>query len=164
MGKKIGIATGLMLAVVIVAAGVVAAQGVDTRPPWENEDGIWDMSKLPATESVVDSTGTVVGTVETRFYEEDVYPLPVNGPDGQLVGHLGENGFWALGEPEPVIEGAYGTVKGYDENGELVSKQTIINGVTTTDFLVEFDEDGEPVRRHTTINGVTTTEFLRTDD
>ena len=137
MRTKIRIAAALMLVVAVVATGVVAAQGVDTRPPWENEDGIWDMSKLPATEPVIDSAGAVVGTVSTKYYfeDEETYPLPVIGPDGELVGHLGRYGFWALGEPEPVIEGAYGVIEGFDENGELVSKQTIINGVTTTEFL-----------------------------
>ena len=57
--------------------------------------------------------------------ETDLYPLPVLGPDGQLVGHIGENGFWALGEPEPFIEGSYTVVEEFDASGELISTRTI---------------------------------------
>ena len=97
------------LVAVLVTGVVVIADTDDTprQPPWENEDGTIDMSKLPPTEEVIDRTGAVVGTVETKDNLAGVYPLPVTGPDGRLVGHIGINGFWALGEPEPVIEGAY---------------------------------------------------------
>ena len=102
MRIRVTIAAAVLVVAVLVAAVVAAWGGSDTfRPPWENEDGIWDMSQLPATENVLDHTGAVVGVVETRHYETDTYPLPVLGPNGELVGHIGENGFWALGEPEP---------------------------------------------------------------
>ena len=73
----------LVVAVALVARVVAASGGGDTfRPPWENADGTWDLSKRPATENVVDHTGTVVGVVETRHDGTDLYPLPVLGPDG----------------------------------------------------------------------------------
>ena len=127
MRSKIAIAAVVILVVAALATGAVAAQGLDTRPPWENEDGIWDMSKLPETEDVLDRSGAVIGTVATKYYfeDEETYPLPVLGPDGTLVGHLGESGFWALGDPEPVIRDAYTIIEAYDESGNLISKETI---------------------------------------
>ena len=126
MRIRVTIAAAVLVVAVLVAAVVAAWGGSDTfRPPWENEDGIWDMSQLPATENVLDHTGAVVGVVETRHYETDTYPLPVLGPNGELVGHIGENGFWALGEPEPFIEDAYTVVEEFGASGELISTRTI---------------------------------------
>ena len=128
MRNKIMI-TGIVVVVVsvLVAGAVVIADTGDTprRPPWEDENGIIDSSKLPATQEVVDRTGAVVGTVETKYYLTDRYPLPVTGPDGQLVGHFGQNGFWALGESEPVIEGAYTVIEEFDADGERTSVRII---------------------------------------
>ena len=124
-GSKIAIAAVLVLGVLAVVTEMVAAQVVSTRPSWENVEGVWDMSNLPANENVIDHTGVVVGIVETRHYGTGLYPRPVIGPDGNLVGHIGENGFWALGEPEPVTEGAYTIIEEFDASGGLISSQTI---------------------------------------
>ena len=143
MKNKITIAAAVVVVVAVMVAGVVAAQVVDTRPPWENEDGIWDMSQLPDAEGVVDSTGTFVGVVETRHYETDLYPLPVLGPNGELVGHLGENGFWALGEPEPLPqEDAYTVVEEFDAAGTLRMRRTIHEGSDARTVIEEFNASG----------------------
>ena len=119
--------------VVVVVSGPGRRGGGDSRIPvtphvahrGRDENGIIDSSKLPATQEVVDRTGAVVGTVETKYYLTDRYPLPVTGPDGQLVGHFGQNGFWALGESEPVIEGAYTVIEEFDADGERTSVRII---------------------------------------
>ena len=100
------------------------------------------MSKLPPTEEVIDRTGAVVGTVETKDNLAGVYPLPVTGPDGRLVGHIGINGFWALGEPEPVIEGAYTvleTVVDDPDGAYRVVEELDAYGERTGDFEIIYD-------------------------
>ena len=84
MRVRVAITAAVLVVAVALVAGVVAASGGgDTfRPPWENADGTWDLSKRPATENVVYHMGTVVGVVETRHDGTDLYPLPVLGPDG----------------------------------------------------------------------------------
>lgn len=124
MRIKITVAATLLV-IAALATGVVVASGGDARPPWENEDGIWDMSRLPATEEVVDHTGAVVGTVKTEHYLTDQYPLPVFGPDGQVVGQIGRKGYWASGESEPNAQGGFTVIKTFDESDEETSSQTI---------------------------------------
>ena len=48
MRSKIAIAAASVLAMAAVVTEVVAAQVVNTRPSWENVEGVWDMSNLPA--------------------------------------------------------------------------------------------------------------------
>ncbi len=88
-------------------------------------NGMVDESKLPPTMGVADSTGAVVGYVETRHYGTGLYPEPVLGPDGNLIGHIGENGYWALGEPEPYIKDAYTVIEEYGPDGELTRHEII---------------------------------------
>ena len=116
---------GATLLVAALVVGVVAAYGGDARPAWEREDGTWDMSMLPLTEEVVDHTGTVVGTVRTEDYQTDLHPLPVYGPNGQVVGHVGGIGYWALGESEPAANGGFTVIKTFNGSGEPTSVQTI---------------------------------------
>ena len=127
MRIKVTITAAVLVLALLVAGAVVIADTGDTsrRPAWENEDGIGDMSKLPPTRPVLDSTGTFVGNVETRHYETDTYPLPVLGPDGQVIGHLGGNGFWRLGEPEPVVEIPYTVVEEFDESGKRTAHRLV---------------------------------------
>ena len=129
MKTKLAIAAALFALAVFATGAVVIASSDDTpqRPPWENEDGTMDVTKLPATRTVVDLTGAIVGTISTDYMVSGDRPteLPVTGPDGQLVGHIGPNGFWALGEPEPVREGAYTVIEEFDESGELIGTRTI---------------------------------------
>ena len=127
MKNKITIAAAVVVVVAVMVAGVVAAQVVDTRPPWENEDGIWDMSQLPPTLGVVDSTGEYVGTIPSDYkITGDTGLQPVTGPNGELVGHFGPGGFRALGEPEPLPqEDAYTVVEEFDASGDLISTRTI---------------------------------------
>lgn len=116
--KTVMAVTVLVVAVLVTGVVVIADTG-DTprRPLWENEDGTMDVSKLPATRMVVDRTGQSVGTISTDYMKTGNrdFPMPVTGPDGQLVGHIGPNGFWALGEPEPVIAGSVTTVEELDD-------------------------------------------------
>ena len=115
MKIKTTIAAAVLAVVVLVTGAVVLADTGDTprRPAWENADGTVDMSKLPATRPVVDHTGQTVGTISTDYMRtgDRSSSLPVTGPDGQLVGHIGPNGYWALGDPEPVNEGSATTVE-----------------------------------------------------
>ena len=101
----------LMLSVVAVAAAR-SSDTAPTRPPWVNENGIVDMSKYPATMDVLDRTGALVGTVETKYLRTSKR-IPVIGADGEIVGHFGPNGYWALGELEPVIEDKVTTIEEY---------------------------------------------------
>ena len=130
MRNKIAIAAIMVLGVLAAIAGVAATGGDETRkamealPPWEDANGMIDESKLPATMGVADSTGAVVGYMKTRG--PDIYPEPVFGSGGNLIGHLGEHGYSALGEPEPFIEGSYSVVEEFDENGELIWSEVIL--------------------------------------
>ena len=65
--------------------------------------------------------------METRHTHGDefVYPHPVVDADGDLVGHIGENGYWPLGEEEPVIEDAYTVIKEWDADGNLIRNEII---------------------------------------
>ena len=130
-----------VLVVAIVVAGVVAAQGIDTRPPWENEDGIWDMSQLSPTLGVVDSTGEYVGTIPSDYkFTGDTGLQPVTGPAGDLVGHFGPGGFWALGEPEPLPqEDAYSVIEEFDDAGTLRLRRTIHEGSDARTVIEEFN-------------------------
>lgn len=115
MRIKTTIAVAVLALVVIVTGAVVIADTGESprRPAWENVDGTVDVSKLPATRPVVDRTGQTVGTISTDYMRtgDRNSSLPVTGPDGQLVGHIGPNGYWALEDPEPVIEGAVTTIE-----------------------------------------------------
>ena len=104
MRIKLTIAAAVLLVTVVLVSGVVAANSSAGRLPWVDEDGIGDMSKYPAIQEVLDRTGAVVGTVETKYLETS-QKIPVTGADGQIVGHFGPDGYWALGESKPVIEG-----------------------------------------------------------
>ena len=133
--SKIAIAVVLVLGVAAVIAGVAASDGGETREfqerldarPWVDANGMVDVTKMPRLEGVADHTGALVGYVETRhtYGDEFVYPQPVIDADGNLVGHIGENGFWALGTEEPVIEDAYTVVEEYDADGQLIFRQVI---------------------------------------
>lgn len=129
MKTKLAIAAVLFAVAVFATGAVVIASSGDgpIRPPWENEDGTMDVTNLPATMTVVDSTGEVVGTISTDYMLNGDRPekLPVTGPDGQLVGDIGPYGFWALGEPKPVLEGAHTVIKEFDESDELIGTRTI---------------------------------------
>ena len=75
-----------------------------THSALENEDGAVNMSELSDTEDVMDSAGAFVGVVRVSDELIGIYPLPVYGPDGGIVGYVGENGFWALGDKPPVTD------------------------------------------------------------
>ena len=93
-----------VLVVLDITARVAPSEGGASpqQSSWENEDGTVGMSELPATENVVDSAGAVVGVLKTADDMVGIYPLPVYGRSGEVVGYVGENGFWALGETPPV--------------------------------------------------------------
>lgn len=151
----------LAIAVCALVAGSIALGGGDDDyvplQPWEGENGIIDESKLPPTEGVVDRTGASVGVTKLADELADIYPLPVYGPDGEIVGHLGENGYWALGEEEPIIEDSVTTVMGADGpisylrqhnvSGELifVDRAGVEIGVVKTDELYSNDIYPAPV-------------------
>ena len=132
--NKIGIAVIVVLGVFAAIAGVAATGGQESfdavyteenRSAWVDENGIWDNSLLPSTFDVLDHTGAVVGQVETKHYGTELYPLPVIDSDGNLVGHVGENGFWRVGEEEPFIEGAFTVIKEWGPDGELTRHEII---------------------------------------
>ena len=137
--NKIGIAVIVVLGAFAAIAGVAATGGQESfdavyteenRSAWVDENGIWDNSLLPSTFDVLDHTGAVVGQVETKHYGTELYPLPVIDSDGNLVGHVGENGFWRVGEEEPFIEGAFTVIEEFDDSGELISSRTIYDSET----------------------------------
>ena len=124
--NKIGIVAILVLGV-LVAIAVVGATGPEetrenlyaeqNRSPWVDENGVWDNSQAPATFNVLDRTGAVVGYVKTS--EEGVlYPQPVYGSDGGQIGHVGQYGYYALGESEPYIADAYTVIEEFDADGD----------------------------------------------
>ena len=122
------IVAAVLLVAAVSALVIVSRRGQQddfVRPPTEGESSIVDMTKLPPTENVLNREGVVVGVVKTERYMTDIYPYPVYGPDGNIVGHLGLNGYWALGEEEPSLEGALTTIQGFDETGKLVEEKTI---------------------------------------
>ena len=133
--SKIAIAAVFVLGVAAAIAGVAASDGEETREfqealnarPWVDANGIVDVTKMPALQGVVDHTGAHVGFVETRHTHGDefVYPYPVIDEDGNLVGHIGENGFWPLGTEEPFIADAYTVIEEYDANDKLVRREVI---------------------------------------
>ena len=140
MRNKIILTATLAIAVCVLVAGAIAIGGGDDdyvpRSPWEGENGIIDESKIPPTEGVVDRTGTVVGVTKLADELAEIYPVPVyNGPDGELIGHIGENGYWALDEEEPIIEDSVTTVeesdgsttwiRQYNGRGELIRDEVI---------------------------------------
>jgi hypothetical protein len=110
------IATLVLVSAIVTAMAVTDPTSTPSRPAWENEDGTIDPSKYPPTMEVVDRDGETVGTIDTRhLIEISGSYIPVNGPDGELVGHIGPNGFWKLGEPETVIEGKEMYVEEYED-------------------------------------------------
>ena len=151
MKNKITITAAVVVVVAVMVAGVVAAQAVDTRPPWENEDGIWDMSQLPPTLGVVDSTGEYVGTIPSDYkITGDTGLQPVTGPNGELVGHFGPGGFRALGEPEPLPqEDAYTVVEEFDAAGTLRMRRTIHEGSDARTVIEEFNASGGLISEET---------------
>ena len=126
MRAKLKITAAVLVLAVLVSGTVVMANTGDTprRPPWENEDGTMDVSKLPPTRPVVDRTGEVVGTVSTDYMRTGERPeqLTVTGPDGQVVGYMVAGGFWALGEPRPERRG-FSISEEYDAAGELTRRE-----------------------------------------
>ena len=118
-----------VVAVVVVSALAIVSrtrqQGDYARSPMEGESRIVNMTNLPPTENVLNREGVMVGVVKTEHYLTDIYPYPVYGPDEKVVGHLGLNGYWPLGEEEPALEGAVTTIQGFDENGKLVEEKVI---------------------------------------
>ena len=151
MKNKITITAAIVVVVAVMVAGVVAAQAVDTRPPWENEDGIWDMSQLPPTLGVVDSTGEYVGTIPSDYKITGHTGLqPVTGPNGDLVGHFGPGGFRALGEPEPLPqEDAYTVIEEFDAAGTLRMRRTIHEGSDARTVIEEFNASGGLISEET---------------
>ena len=129
MRTQATITAAVLIVAVLITGTVVIADSGDTphRPQWENENGIVDVSKLPATMQVLDSTGAVVGTVSTDYMKtgDRTGQLIVTGPDGQTVGHIGHKGFWASGNPEPVTEGGYTVIEVHDDSDVQVSVETI---------------------------------------
>ena len=150
MRHRISVVAIAVIAVSTLVSGILLASGGDGRQPWENEDGTVDISKLPATENAIDRTGALVGVVKTSNDLADVYPLPVYrpGPGGELVGYLGENGFWALGETEGIIQDSYTIVEEHSASGELIHARTInaLGEVTQTWTAGTINEEtnGEP--------------------
>ena len=123
------IAVTLVLGMVAAAIGIAATNGAETRQfvermdPWESPNGIINTSMLPATMGVGDSTGAVVGYTKTS--EDDLYPQPVYGEDGSQIGHVGEYGYYALGESEPYIADAYTVIEEFDADGERIRHEII---------------------------------------
>ncbi len=124
----------MVLGAFAAIAGVAATGGQETsdavyadenRPVWVDENGVWDNSLLPSTFDVLDHAGAVVGQVETRHYGTELYPLPVIDSDDNLVGHVGENGFWRVGEEEPFIEGAFTVIEEFGADGERTRHEII---------------------------------------
>ena len=124
----IAIASILVLSIVAVIVLVPTAPGEDTpgRLPWVSEDGIGDPALYPEFIEVLDSSGNVVGTLEPRLLDEsDV--APVKDSDGEVVGHFGPNGFWALGDPEPASRGTT-TVEEYgDPDSDRPTRIRVLN-------------------------------------
>lgn len=161
MRNKILLSATLIVAVFAMVAGAIAAGGGDEdyvpRQPWEGENGVIDESKLPPTEGVVDRTCASVGVTKLADKLAGIYPLPVYGTSGEVVGHIGENGYWALGEEEPIIEDSVTTVMGSDGpisylrqhnvSGELifVDRTGVEIGVVKTDELYSNDIYPAPV-------------------
>ena len=134
MRKQVTIIATAFIAVFVMVFGAIAVMGDPERPGWEGVDGIINESLLPATEDVIDHTGAFVGTVKTSDDLAGVYPLPVYNADGKVIGHVGEKGYWALGEPEPVDEDSLTTVEEFDADGNLIHTRTIngAGGITYT--------------------------------
>ena len=132
---KSRIITVVLVLGVLAAMAIVAATGPEeteadlyaeqNRSPWVDENGVWDNSLLPETFDVLDHHGEVVGVVETRHYGTDLYPLPVLDPNGAVVGHVGEYGYYALGESEPYIADAYTVIEEFDADGERIRHEII---------------------------------------
>ena len=93
------------------------------------DDGIGDPSLYPDTIGVLDSTGKVVGTLETRLLHDPDDPdeIPVKNSSGEIVGHFGPNGYWALGEPKPESRFTV-TVEEYDESDSEVPARIRVIG------------------------------------
>ena len=123
MKKAIGFAT-LVLILLAMVTGAIIAQ--ENSRPWVDENGVWDMSKVPTTQGVVDSSGTQVGVVMTEDLLGDVHPLPVYSVDDHTlrVGSVGSKGYWALGESEPECDGCYTVIETVDDDGNT-STETI---------------------------------------
>ena len=124
MKKAIGFATLILILSALVTGAVMAAQEDDR--PWVDENGIWDMSKVPATQGVVNSTGEQVGVIMTDDLFNDVDPLPVYSLEDHTlqIGFVGSKGYWANGESEPECDGCYTVIEHVDEDGN-VSTETI---------------------------------------
>lgn len=125
MKKQMTIIATAFIAVFVMVFGAIVVMGDPGRPPWVGVDGIIDTSLLPPTQEVMDRTGAVVGTIKTADDQADVYPLPVYNDDDEVIGYMGEKGFWALGEPEPTSDDSVTTVEEFDADGNLTHTRTI---------------------------------------
>ena len=126
----IAITSILAIATIAVIVTVPTGANDDTpgRLPWVGEDGIVDESLYPDTIGVVDSTGQVVGTVETRLLDADDFEqVPVKDSNGVIVGYFGTKGYWAMGESEPDRTGTV-TIKEYaDPESDQPTSIRVVN-------------------------------------
>ena len=123
----IAIASILALSIisVIFIGPKAASEDTPGRLPWVGEDGIGDPSLYPDVIGVAYSTGKSVGTLETRLLDESD-KIPVTDSNGQLVGHFGPKGYWALGEPDG--DGTVTTIEEYgDPNSDLPTRIRVLN-------------------------------------
>ena len=127
--------TKLVMAAVLLAAAalatgtvVIASYGMLRIVPLGERRWDFDVTKLPGHQ---DSRRSHKRRICWHHFHglygkrRQAGILPVTGPDGQLVGYIGHNGFWALGKPEPVLEGAYTVIEEFDESGEQIGSRTI---------------------------------------
>lgn len=112
-----------IVALSVISVTIANNETVPGRLPWMDENGIGIESLYPDTIGVVDNTGQVVGTLETRLLDaDDISNIPVTDSSGKVVGHFGPNGFWALGEAEP--SGSTITIEEYDDPSAIVPSRT----------------------------------------
>ncbi len=161
MKKLVAVIVVLVAAAALVTGAAIAAQKNDR--PWVGENGVWDMSQAPETQTVVDSTGIVVGVAMTEdvLGDEGVYPHPVYSLDDHSVqvGWLGRHGYWAIGQPEAWCAGCTSRTESLGENGSShvitdtynadrtitrVTEVTDENGNTTTVEQITEGTEGGP--------------------
>ena len=98
-------AIAIVVALDAIARALPSEGGASSpRSAWESENGTVDISGLQDAENVMDSAGAFVGVVKTSDDMAGIYPLPVYDRDDDIVGYVGENGFWALGETPPLAD------------------------------------------------------------
>lgn len=145
--KILPIAVTFVITTILVTFATINSQTTATEEdpglPYINDNGNWS----PEYFDVSDSTGTTVGVVKTAdaFADDIKFPLPVfSSTDRALqVGHYGEYGYWALGEPEPWCESCKLTKTEYKNDGSkrIVTEQPGPN-YTITRTTETLDPDG----------------------